>query len=64
MAAKHLNGKGGSMKVYGMKIDNKTDSFEDYLNHMETSEQELIKEIGAFIDRPNAHIVSDTLSRL
>ena len=64
LAAKHLNGKGGSMKVYGMKIDNKTDSFEDYLNHMETSEQELIKEIGAFIDRPNAHIVSDTLSRL
>ena len=46
---KKLNGKGGSMSVYGMKIDNKTDSFEDYLPRMETSEQELIKEIKAYI---------------
>ena len=45
LAAKQLNGKGGSMFVYGMKIDNKSDSFEDYLTCMETSEHELIQEI-------------------
>ena len=37
------------MAVYGMKIDNKTDSFEDYLTHMEASERELIQEIRANI---------------
>ena len=35
------------MAVYGMKIGHKTESFEDYLTHMEASEQDLIKEIRA-----------------
>lgn len=47
LAAKHLNGKGGLMSVYGMIIDCQTDSFEDYLTHMEISEQRLIQEIRA-----------------
>ncbi len=49
LTAKQLNGKGGSVAVYGMKIDNKTGSFEDYLTYIEASEQDLIKEIKAYI---------------
>ncbi len=48
IAVKQLNGKGGSMAVFGMRIDNKTDSFENYLAFMEASEQDLIKEIRAY----------------
>ena len=45
LAAKQLNGKGGSIAVYGMKIDNNCDSFDDYLTRMEASEKKLIQEI-------------------
>ena len=55
LAAKQLNGKGGSMAVYGMKIDNKTESFEDYLTRMEASEQDLIKEISGWRQRYKPH---------
>jgi len=32
-----------------MRIDNNTNSFEDYLTYMEASEKELIKEIRVYI---------------
>lgn len=47
--AKHLNGQGGLMSVFGMSIDSQADSFEDYLTCMETSERELVQEIKAYI---------------
>lgn len=33
------------MSVYGMVIDGQTNSYDDYLTHMETAEKELIQEI-------------------
>lgn len=47
LAAKRLNGKGGLISVFGLDIDTQTDSFEDYINHMEASERNLIQEIRA-----------------
>lgn len=39
--SKLLNGKGGSMSVYGMKVDFKVDSFADYLKLMASAEKDI-----------------------
>lgn len=49
LKAKQLNGKGGSMAVYGMNVDNQAACFEDYLTLMEASEMELIQEIRYYL---------------
>ena len=41
MPSKILNGKGGSMSVYGMKVDFKADSFADYMKLMTSAEKNI-----------------------
>ena len=47
LTAKQLNGKGGTMFVYGMNINSQNGTFNDYLSYMEVAEKDLIQEILA-----------------
>ena len=43
--SKLLNGKGGSMSIYGMNVDFKVDSFADYMKQMASAEKNIASEI-------------------
>ncbi len=45
LRAKQLNGIGGTMSVYGLSIEQQSNSFDDYFTYMEASERNLIQEI-------------------
>ena len=46
MPSKLLNGKGGSMSVYGMNVDFKVDSFADYMKQMASAEKNIANVIN------------------